>query len=249
LLLALAGGWRSQLLASTGPGATSYALNPLALHGGPLGSPAPGKGPFGAWGYRWVFNYMPKDGKREKLADIGTLQMRRTVSGDRVEYKIAQKRLFGDYESTQVCEAGGGEPLIEWTARQVTTRKGEEPLVSEVTGIIKGSELEIRRGKVLETTTLGGPLLSEVSLLANPACLPAVAGRGISLLEGGAVVRPDVLVRRDPEADTTQAGVSASAWLLTGTGLLPSHLMVDDGGRVLCRTMFATSLILDNIAS
>jgi hypothetical protein len=249
LLLALAGGWRSQLLASTGPGATSYALNPLALHGGPLGSPAPVQGPFGEWAYRWVFNSLSKDTESIKISDIGTLQIRRTVSGDRVKYVVSQKRSFGNYESTLVCAARGGEPLIEWTTRQETTRKDEAPLVSEVAGKVEGAVLKITRGEIGDATTLDGPLIPEVSLLANPSCLPPLAEGGFSLLEGGAMVRSNIRVRRDPEADTTLDGVTASAWLLTGTGLLPTHLMVDGEGRVLCRTMFTTSLILDNIAS
>jgi len=250
LLLALAGSWRSPLLASAGPGGVSYALNPLALHGGPLGSPAaPGKGPFGDLAYRWAINSMSKDTEREKIANIGTLQIRRTVSGDRVQYKVRQKRSFGDYESSIVCAAQGSEPLIEWTTRQETTRKGEEPLVSEVAGKVEGSKLKITRGEMREATALDGPLISEISLLANPSCLTPLAEGGFSLLDSGAMVRPNIRVRRDPEADTTLDGVTASAWLLTGTGLLPTHLMVDGEGRVLCRTMFTTSLILDRIAS
>jgi hypothetical protein len=253
LLLALGGKWRSTALAApeTGGWPAAYALNPVAPLGGTLGTPAAAGGSFTKWSYRWVFNKLSRKNTPlpRELDDLGSLEIERTASGDRVEYRVAQKRLFGDYESTMVCGTGSGEPLMEWKTRQATPRENADPLVSEVTGRVDGSKLEMKRAGVRETVDLTGPLHSEVTFLAQPACLAAVADRGISLLEGGAMVRPAVRVRRDPATDTSLDGVSATAWLMTGQGLLPTHIMTDDGGRALCRTMFTTSLILQEITA
>jgi hypothetical protein len=251
LVLALAGGWRSTVQAApTGGGAKLYAFNPVASLGGNLGTPAAAAGPFSHWKYRWVFNGLSKGEKAvTELDGIGSLQIHRKISADRVEYTVEQMRPFGDYGATLVCSARDGEPLIEWRARQVSNTKGMKPLVSEVTGRVSGSTVEITRGQVTETVALNGTLHSEATFLANPAALEAVAGRGIALLEGGAMVRPGVRVRRDPVTDATLDGVSATAWLMTGTGLLPTHLMVDGQARALCRTMFTTSLILEEVAA
>jgi hypothetical protein len=249
LVLALAGAWRSSAMAAPQVGGASYALNPLAPLGGVLKTPAPEAGTITRWGYRWVLNYVKPGGRGASISDIGTLQVQRTTQGDKVEYQVEQKRQFGDYEATLVCGNESGEPLREWRTRQVTTRRGAEPLVSIVEGRVAGQEAQITRGPIHEKIPLSGPLLSEIALLVNPANLAAVAGQPVSLLEGGAMIRPDVRVSRDAAADATVDGVSAAAWLMTGTGLLPAHFMVDVQGRGLCRTLFTTSLVLQEVSA
>jgi len=249
LALALAGAWRSPVMAAPQAEGTSYALNPLAPLGGALNTPAPKAGSITRWGYRWVFNYVKPGGKNASISNIGTVQIRRAASADRIEYQVEQKRQFGDYEATLVCEAKAGEPLREWRTRQVTTRRGAEPLVSTIEGRVAGQEAQITRGPIQEKIPLSGPLLSEIALLVNPANLAAVDGQPVSLLEGGAMVRPDVRVSRDAAADATVDGVSTAAWLMTGNGLLPAHFMVDAQGRGLCRTLFTTSLVLQEVSS
>jgi hypothetical protein len=249
LALALAGAWRSPATAAPGTGGASYALNPLAPWGGVLKTPAPQAGPMSRWGYRWIFNYVKPGGKGATIRDIGTLQIQRTTTGDRVQYEVEQSRTLGDYQATLVCDAKAGEPVIEWRTRQVTSRSGGEPLVSLVEGTVTGNEVAITRGPIHEKIPLSGPLHSEIAQLVHPANLEALAGQPISLLEGGAMVRPNVLVRRDAVADATVDGVSAAAWLMTGTGLLPAHFMVDAQGRGLCRTLFTTSIVLQEASA
>jgi len=244
LAIALAGAWRLPASAAPQAGAASYALSPLAPLGGVLKTPTPGPGPITGWGYRWIFNHVTRNGSEASISDIGTLKIQRTASGDKVEYKIEQKRRFADYNATLLCDNKSGEPLDAWHCQQVTVRRGAEPLISEIEGRVAGKEIEIIRGQIHEKFTLSGPLHSEIALLVNPDNLEALADDAISLLEGGAMVRPDVLISRDPAADATVDGVSAAAWLMTGTGLLPAHFMVDPQGRGLCRTLFTTSLVL-----
>jgi len=245
LALALAGSWRFEARAASTPGSGSHAMNPLAPLRGTLGTPAPTAGPFTNWRYRWVFNRVSRTPQSASISDIGSLQIRRTASPEQVEYNIEQKRLFGDYEATLVCGNEPGEPMREWRTRQVTDRRDAEPLISIVEGRVSGSEVEITRGQIREKIALSGPLHSEIPLLVSAANLQAVAKREITLLEGGAMVRPGVLVRRDSDADTALDGVSAAAWLMTGRGLMPAHFMVDESGRGLCRTLFTTSLVLE----
>jgi hypothetical protein len=244
LAIALTGAWRLPAMATSQAGGASYALSPLAPLGGVLQTPSPKLSPINRWGYRWVFNHVTRAGRGSSINDIGTLQIHRKVTGDKVEYQVEQERRFADYNATLVSDNKSGEPLNEWRCQQITLRRGAEPLISEVEGRVAGAEVEITRGQIHEKISLSGPLHSEIALLVNPANLEALAGRGITLLEGGAMLRPDVLVSRDPAADATVDGVSAAAWLMTGTGLLPAHFMVDAEGRGLCRTLFTTSIVL-----
>jgi hypothetical protein len=268
LLLTLAGGSRTYAAETRAAGGSSYALNPLVPlctrtpRGAPSSSPGrasltglvmPGTagGPFTRWHYRWVSSmvFSGKPGRELQLEEIGSLQIRRTAFADRVEYSVEQKRTFADYEATLICGPEAGEPLREWRSRQVHTEPRFEPLVSVVEGRVDGSEVAIQRGQILEKRVLSAPLYSDLALLVHPASLTVLEDQTITLLEGAAMIRPDVLVRRDTMADAGLGGLTCLAWLMTGRGLLPTHVMVDGNERALCRTGFTNSLVLQDISS
>jgi hypothetical protein len=134
--------------------------------------------------------------------------------------------------------------LRRWRTHQLDEGPSAPRFESVVEGQVSGDHVEVVRGKIRERIALSGPLHSEIALLVHPENLAAVAESGITLLEGGASIRQDVRVRRDPATDVVVDGVATKAWLMTGRALLPMHTLLDDRGRALCRTTFTTSLIL-----
>lgn len=246
LLMALGGAWNQRGTAAVFSARSReqrpYALKPLGPLGNRPGSPPPEAGGITSWRYDWKFYHIGPSPETARIDDLGSVEIRRTASAGKVEYAVDQQREFGHYEAVLTCLDEPGEPLIQWEARQ-----RQQGLTSEVEGLVSGSTAHIVRGGVMEEMALSGPLHSDLSLLVRPSNLGALHNRTFCLLEGSAMVRPDVRVRRDPATDTEVDGVSTTAWLFTGTGLLPMHTLVDEAGRALCRTAFTTSLVLNQV--
>jgi hypothetical protein len=198
----------------------------------------------------------PKGGpKIAAIADIGSLSIERFPGPDGIRYGVKQNRPFGCVEGEILCGPGPAEPPIEWriTESLAGDTGGKQKAApafspaSTIRGKASGGKITLDAGSGPESFDAPGAV-SEFSLLCNPAALAACGERPFTFVERGAILRPSQACRRDPAADLELGGAKIAAWLQSGTGVEPLHYLVDPDGRVLCRTAFATSLVLLEIA-
>jgi len=179
--------------------------------------------------------------------------VRKPDAGGSIRYAMKRDLAHIACESEITCRAGAGgiEQVESWSARW--------PGIAQ-NGSVRGREIVVITNKVERRLSLWlpdaapAPLIADASLYCNPALPERLAaacagGKTFTRLDQSMSLRENQCLRRDAAvAAPWSAAVSLQSWLLTGSGIPPTHFLCDPEKRALFNTAFAVSTALHAIA-
>jgi len=245
----------AQLFAGEALSACSYALAPVESvlssyvpPQGLLGPDRDGTIEFDLVGWN-------KDaGKKQMTVDrlrVGHFRVNRKFGEDKVAYETSRE-LDGDFcEGKIICRPGRIETVESWEAawrRPSSTPSDWPPVVSR--GSFQDGLIVMQGPGGERKLSCSVPLVSEVSLFFNPELPETLSGdqKGFARLDQTMIPRLEQRMRLAGEVAPPWGGFPLQTWLLSGRGLVPTHLVRDRENRPFFITGLLVSSALKSIS-